>query len=91
MPDILADAFDLWTPAHLAGGFLLGYVVREPWHAFALIVGWELFELLIARPFDIQPISGPESLLNIASDIAIGYAGFEAQRRLVAPGLEEGA
>lgn len=85
MPMKNRDPVDGYTAAHVAAGvgFALAGVKFKT--AMLLAVGYEVFEQLLERSETGQRLfktNGPESAVNVATDLAVFAAGFVATEKL---------
>jgi hypothetical protein len=81
---------DIWSPAHFAGGLLMGAFDLEWYTALGISVGFELVENTVAELAFVQrfePTAGAESYVNQIGDVFVNMTGFAIGRALVAAGL----
>jgi hypothetical protein len=70
-------AFDRFTLAHLAGGWLAAELGASPGQALVIGVGWEILEtpLKSAAPA-VFPHASPDTAANALVDVAAFFVGY---------------
>jgi hypothetical protein len=73
---------DVWTPAHLMSGMLVGAAGVRPELALALGVAFEMGEKVAeSKGFPLLGTKRPESRLNVAGDLLAYLAGYAVMKR----------
>ncbi len=78
-------AFDAWSLAHVASGLAIAYSTDwDDFETMTALIAYEFFEAILRNTpgHDGQGLFEYESWPNILGDVAAGYAGYLAGKKM---------